>query len=241
MAMWRAIFLLVCCCYYCVLAIEYDEYDDEYEVTPTELNNSYPDDNDPIDDPTEWKPFTVAHGGLVQPGGCDNGSDTGNCEWGLIVHVSRQEIRAFLYNWPPGRHDLWPKLRKISLPEGSHDESTPTDPHPLKILDGVDALVQLAVDKKHDRLNATATQMLTPFWAKAAAFIPEHERWNTRVMLVAMGQPLKRVALKPQCAIWAAMHATIKASPIHSGAVHLVALDGYDYQPRRCDGVGFEY
>ena len=133
-------------------------------------------------------------------------------------------------------------LRRISLPEGSHDESTPADPHPLKILEGVDNLVQLAVDGAHDKLNATATAIFTPFWAKASAFIPENERWNTRVMLVALGQPLKLVDLAPQCALWAAMYATLKASAFHSGSVHLVALEGrHPYRPRRCDGVGFVY
>ena len=208
----------------------------------TNLDNSRDDDGEPINDPTEFKPFTVAHGGLVQPGGCDNSSETGSCEWGLVVRVSRQEIRAHLYNWPPGRHDLWPKLRRISLPEGSHDESTPADPHPLKILEGVDGLVQLAVNGARAEVNATATAMLVPFWAKAAAFIPSHERWNTRVMLVASGQPMKLVDLASQCALWSSMHATLKASELHSGAVHLIALEGRDpYRPRRCDGVDFIY
>jgi len=157
-------------------------------------------------------------------------------EWGMLVHCSNSDVRAYLYKWPPGEQDKWLTLKRVKLPDSSHDLSTPHDPHPLKITSGIPKMIEQA-QSMNDALLLLVNGTLSPLWNQAAQFIPENAQPTTRVMLVSMGG-VRQLNSPQQCHLWSAVVDSLKASAFRSGVIHLVSLDvNYPFKPRTCEGL----
>jgi len=116
------------------------------------------------------------------------------------VQCGVQDVRAHLYNWPPGKHETWPTLQEVDLSD-HFDELMPDGPHPLKVFH--DGSV-ISSTRTGSSLVAAVNATFKPLWQKAARFVPGDTQPSTRIMLVAMGDV---------------------SSLFHSGVVQLIPID----------------